>query len=224
MINADRKKFIKQYVELYGEELLLNPSWKKSEEKFSGSSKIDLLRNLLSKIDIKLDSNKDSIGHELVLGSGDPNADLLIIGESPSSLEVQLNRPFLFFSGKLLDKILKAIGYDRSSKVYLTHLIKYKIEGSRYPLKSEINESIPFLMKQIKIIEPKIIVSLGKVVGKALINKDLSMDIMRSNVYTFCSYPLRITYSPDALLREQSLKKLAWKDFQSIRDFIKDLI
>ena len=62
---------------------------------------------------------------------------------------------------------------------------------------------------------------LGKVVGKALINKNLSMDIMRDKVYSFSSYPLKITYSPNILIREQSLKKLAWEDFQFIRDFIK---
>ena len=77
------------------------------------------------------------------------------------------------------------------------------------------------LKKQIEIIEPKIIVGLGKVVGKALINENLSMDIMRDEVHSFSSYPLKITYSPDTLLREQSLKKLAWEDFQFIRDFIK---
>ena len=114
-----------------------------------------------------------------MFGSGDPNADLLIIGESPSDYEIEYNKPFLGNSGKLLDKILKAIGYSRSANVYLTYLIKYKIDGSRYPLNSEINKFIPLLKKQIEIIEPKIIVGLGKVVGKALINKNLSMDLMR---------------------------------------------
>ena len=156
-----------------------------------------------------------------MFGNGDVNADLLIIGESPSDHEIEDNKPFLGNSGKLLDKILKAIGYTRSAKVYLTYLIKYKIDGSRYPLNSEINKFIPLLKKQIEIIEPKIIVGLGKVVGKALINKNLSMDLMRNEVHSFSSYPLKITYSPNTLLREQSLKKLAWEDFQFIRDFIK---
>ena len=77
------------------------------------------------------------------------------------------------------------------------------------------------LKKQIEIIEPKIIVGLGKVVGKALINANLSVDQMRREVHSFYSYPLKITYSPNTLLREQTLKKLAWEDFQFIRDFIK---
>ena len=221
MINADRNRFIKQHVELYGEELFLDSITKKSKKLSLKLSKVDLLKNLSSKVDIDLSFDKKNINSKVVFGSGDPNADLLIVGESPSDYEVEYNKPFLGNSGKLLDKILNAIGYSRSAKVYLTYLIKYKIDGSRYPLNSEINKFIPLLKKQIEIIEPKIIVGLGKVVGKALINKNLSMDLMREKVHSFSSYPLKITYSPNTLLREQSLKKLAWEDFQFIRDFIK---
>ena len=217
MINADRNRFIKQHVELYGEELFLGSITKKSKK----LSKVDLLKNLSSKVDIDLSFDKKNINSKVIFGSGDPNADLLIVGESPSDYDVEYNKPFLGNSGKLLDKILNAIGYSRSAKVYLTHLIKYKIDGSRYPLNSEINKFIPLLKKQIEIIEPKMIVGLGKVVGRSLINKNLSMDFMRKNVHSFSSYPLKITYSPSALLRDQSLKKLAWEDFQFIRDFVK---
>ena len=221
MIDADKDRFIKQHIELYGKEFFLGLSSKIIKNKVFESSKINLLNNLSININNQFVLNEDSNEGKVVFGSGDPNADLLIIGESPSDLELQYNKPFLGKSGKLIDKILKAIGYNRLSKVYLTHLIKYKIEGSRDPLDSEINIFIPFLRKQIKIIEPKIIISLGRVVGKALINENLSIDKMRSKVYTFCSYPLKITYSPDVLVREQSLKKLAWEDFKFIRDFVK---
>ena len=221
MINADKDRFIQQHIELYGEELFLDSFTKKSKKLSHELSKIDLLKNFSLKVDIDFSSDTESIKNKVVFGSGDPNADLLIIGESPSDYEIEDNKPFLGNSGKLLDKILKAIGCTRSAKVYLTYLIKYKIDGSRYPLNSEINKFIPLLKKQIEIIEPKIIVGLGKVVGKALINKNLSMDLMRNEVHSFSSYPLKITYSPNTLLREQSLKKLAWEDFQFIRDFIK---
>jgi len=222
MINADRNRFIKQHVELYGEELFLDSITKKSKKLSLKLSKVDLLKNLSSKVDIDLCLDTiENIKKKVVFGSGDPNADLLIIGEFPSDYEIENSKPFLGKPGKLLDKILKAIGYSRSAKVYLTHLIKYKIDSSRYPLNSEINKYIPLLKKQIEIIEPKIIVGLGKVVGKALINKNLSIDLMREKVHSFSSYPLKITYSPSTLLREQSLKKLAWEDFQFIRDFIK---
>ena len=221
MINADIDRFIRQHVELYGEELFLETSTKKSKKYSHKSLKIDQLKNLSSNLDIVSSLDKENVKNRVVFGSGDSNADLLIIGEFPSDDEIKYNKPFLGNSGRLLDKILKAIGYSRFEKVYLTYLIKYKIDGSRYPLNSEINKFIPLLKKQIEIIKPKIIVGLGKVVGKALINKDLSMDLMRNKVHSFSSYPLKITYGPNTLLREQSLKKLAWEDFQFIRDFIK---
>jgi len=221
MINADRNRFIKQHIELYGQSLFLDSLTKKQKKSSSKLSKIDLLKNLFSIIDIGSSSDTENIKNAMVFGSGDPNADLLIVGESPSSYEIENNKPFLGKSGKLLDKILKAIGYARSVKVYLTYLIKYKIDGSRYPLNSEIIKFIPIFKKQIEIIEPKIIIGLGKVVGKALINKNISMDLMRDEVHSFSSYPLKITYSPNTLLRDQSLKRLAWEDFQFIRDYIK---
>ena len=221
MINADRNRFIKQHVELYGEELFLDSITKKSKKLSLKLSKVDLLKNLSSKVDIDLSFDKKNINSKVVFGSGDPNADLLIVGESPSDYEVEYNKPFLGNSGKLLDKILNAIGYSRSANVYSTYLIKFKIDGFRYPLNSEINKFIPLLKKQIEIIEPKMIVGLGKVVGRSLINKNLSMDLMRNKVHSFSSYPLKITYSPDILLQYQSLKKLAWEDFQFIRDFVK---
>ena len=221
MINADRNRFIKQHVELYGEELFLDSITKKSKKLSLKLSKVDLLKNLSSKVDIDLSFDKKNINSKVVFGSGDPNADLLIVGESPSDYEVKYNKPFLGNSGKLLEKILNAIGYSRSANVYFTYLIKFKIDGFRYPLNSEINKFIPLLKKQIEIIEPKMIVGLGKVVGRSLINKNLSMDLMRNKVHSFSSYPLKITYSPDILLQYQSLKKLAWEDFQFIRDFVK---
>ena len=221
MINADRNRFIKQHVELYGEELILDSITKKSKKLSPKLSKIDLLKNLSSKVDVGLSFDKKNINSRVVFGSGDPNADLLIVGESPTDYEVECNKLFLGNSGKLLDKILNAIGYSRSANVYFTYLIKFKIDGFRYPLNSEINKFIPLLKKQIKIIEPKMIVGLGKVVGKSLVNENLSMDLLRSKVHSFSSYPLKITYSPDILLQHQSLKKLAWEDFQFIRDFVK---
>ena len=81
--------------------------------------------------------------------------------------------------------------------------------ASRYPLNSEINKFIPLLKKQIEIIEPKIIVGLGKVVGKALINKNLSMDQMRNKVHSFSSYPLKITYSPRHFVTRTVIEKIS---------------
>ena len=96
MINADRNRFIKQHLELYGEELFLDLISKKSKK----SSKVDFLKSLSSKLDIDLGFDKENINSKVVFGSGDPNADLLIVGESPSDYEIENNKPFLGNSGK----------------------------------------------------------------------------------------------------------------------------
>ena len=135
-----------------------------------------------------------------------------------------------------LSKLIVSTGGIETTKIILKNLPKNKhnknsgkffmehpqIQVGRVKIKnSEINKFIPVLKKQIEIIEPKMIVGLGKVVGRSLINENLSMDILRNKVHSFSSCPLKITYSPDILLQYQSLKKLAWEDFQFIRDFVK---
>ena len=171
-------------------------------------------------LDIKV-VNGDSSSPSSLKNANVSNADLVIIGESPGDYEVESGKPFVGASGKLLDKILKAIGLTRNQNVYLTYILKYKTLDNRDPLLSEINEFLPFLVNQIEIIKPKIIVGLGKVVGKAFLNTDSKLEDMRKNIHDFNSYPLKITYCPETLLHDPSLKKFAWEDFQFIRDFIK---
>ena len=96
MINAYRNKFIKQHLELYGEELFLDSSSKKPGGEFSELSKTDLLNNLHSKIDIELVPKKGTVLDKVVFGSGDPNADLLFVGESPSIRELENNKPLIW--------------------------------------------------------------------------------------------------------------------------------
>jgi uracil-DNA glycosylase family 4 len=155
-----------------------------------------------------------------VFGSGDKNADLLIIGEAPGDYEDEKGKPFVGKAGKLLDKILKAIGLSRNKNVYITNILKCKTPNNRDPLLSEINNCNSYLLKQIELIKPKIIIALGKVSGKSLLNKDLSLNDMRSHLREFNSIPLKVTYHPISLLNDSSLKKNAWEDFQVVRDFL----
>jgi DNA polymerase len=157
---------------------------------------------------------------KIVFGSGDKNADLLIVGEAPNEYEDEKGRPFVGKAGKLLDKILNAIGLSRTENVYLTNVLKCKTPSNRDPLLSEVNNCNSYLLKQIEIIKPKIIVALGKVAGKSLLNKDLSLKELRSQFYEFNSIPLKVTYHPQSLLNEPAFKKNAWEDFQAVRDFI----
>ena len=221
MESSDKNRFIKQHIELYGEELFLNSSLALTEEGYSKVSKKNLLSNVETKLYIHVNQKNDDLNSNQVFGSGDANADLVIIGESPGDYECESGKPFVGASGKLLDKILKAIGLTRNQNVYLTYILKYKTLDNRDPLLSEIDDFLPFLINQIEIIKPKIIVGLGKVVGKAFLNTDSKLEDMRNNIHDFNSYPLKITYCPETLLRDPSLKKYAWEDFQFIRDFLK---
>jgi len=221
MESSDKNRFIKQHIELYGEELFLKSSLPLTDKGFSKLSKKSLLSDVKTNLSNHFNQKNDDLNSNHVFGSGDFNADLVIIGESPGDYESELGRPFVGASGKLLDKILKAIGLNRNKNVYLTYILKYKTLDNRDPLLSEINEFLPFLINQIEIIRPKIIVGLGKVVGRAFLNTESKLEDMRKNIHDFNSYPLKISYCLETLLHEPSLKKFAWDDFQFIRDFLK---
>ena len=222
MESSDKNRFIKQHIELYGEELFLKPSIYPLIKDVSQTSKKSLLSDLEARLSLGFRNSEDDLKISHVFGSGDLDADLVIIGESPKDYEHESGRPFVGPSGKLLDKILKAIGLKRDQNVYLTYILKYKTPENRDPLISEINQFLPFLINQIEIIKPKIIVGLGKVVGSVLLNLDSNLEDMRSNLHYYESYPLKITYCPEALLRDSSLKKYAWEDFKYIRDFLQN--
>ena len=155
-----------------------------------------------------------------VFGLGDPNADLMLVGEAPGFNEDNEGIPFVGKAGSLLDKILRAIDLNRFEKVYISNILKCRPPKNRDPLPSEVEKCMPYLNKQIKIIRPKLIVALGKVAGKSLTGKDTPLKEMRNITYHYDGIPLRVTYHPAALLRNQSLKKFAWDDFKWIRSYM----
>ena len=221
MESSDKNIFIKQYIELYGEEIFLESVSPLIDKGFSKISKKSLLSDVEANLCNYFSQKNNDLNSIKVFGGGDSNADLVIVGESPGDYEGELGKPFVGAAGKLLNKILRAIGLTRNQNVYLTYILKYKTLDNRDPLLSEINEFLPFLINQIEIIKPKIIVGLGKVVGKAFLDTDSKLEDMRNNIHDFNSYPLKITYCLETLLRDPSLKKYAWEDFQFVRDFLK---
>ena len=221
MDNSLTKRYIKQYIELFGKEIYSNDYLNRNS----------ITNNIISTdqrlLDYKLfieNSYKDVIGNStnnFIFGFGDSKADLLLIGEAPREEENLKGELFVGREGNLLDKILKAIGYNRSNNVYITNIINWRLPEDRDPLPSEVEEYLPFLTEQINIIKPKIIVALGKVVGRILLKKDIILQEMRNKKYYFNNIPLVVTYHPATLLRNQSFKKEAWEDFKYIRDFLK---
>ncbi|NMW22512.1 MAG: uracil-DNA glycosylase [Chlorobiaceae bacterium] len=149
----------------------------------------------------------------LVFGEGDPCAKLVVIGEAPGAEEDASGRPFVGRSGQLLDKILSAAGFARKD-VYICNILKCRPPGNRNPLASEIACCTPWLLRQLQIVHPQIILVLGKVAANTLFGNNLSLGSMRGRVIQWKEYDCFITYHPAALLRNPSWKHGCWEDIQ----------
>ena len=158
--------------------------------------------------------------NKFVFGVGDSHADLMLVGEAPGREEDLKGEPFVGRAGKLLDKILSSIKMDRHKNVYICNVLKCRPPQNRDPLPDEVEECEPYLLHQINLIKPKLIVALGRISGTTLLRMDDTLKSMRGRLHDYHGTPLLVTYHPAALLRNSNLKKYAWEDFQFIRDFI----
>jgi DNA polymerase len=169
---------------------------------------------------------------KLVFGVGNPEARVMFIGEGPGFDEDRQGEPFVGKAGQLLDKIMFSIGLDRT-KVYIANIVKChpmvdrtlmdKRGNDRPPAPIEIATCLPFLKKQIEIIHPEIVVPLGGVATKILLNRTEGITALRGRFYSVDliegQSPVQIfpTFHPAALLRDESLKRLVWEDMKSLR-------
>jgi uracil-DNA glycosylase family 4 len=153
----------------------------------------------------------------VVFGVGDSQTNLLFIGEAPGEQEDLKGEPFVGRAGQLLDKILAAIQMKRE-QVYITNILKCRPPNNRSPHAAEIEQCEPYLLNQIDLIQPKLIVCLGLVAAKTLLRVEYNLQQMRGKIYNYHGFDLMVTYHPAALLRNPYLKKFAWEDFQKIRD------
>jgi DNA polymerase len=151
-----------------------------------------------------------------VFGVGDPEADLIIIGEAPGRDEDKEGEPFVGRAGKLLDKILDAIDFERE-EVYITNILKSRPPRNRNPKAAEIDAHLPILYKQIGLIRPKIILAVGKVAGNTLLDRSSSLSNLRDQEHDFYGIPLMVTYHPAALLRNSQWKRPTWEDVKLLR-------
>ena len=147
-----------------------------------------------------------------VLGAGDRNADWLIVGEAPGAEEDAQGEPFVGPAGKLLDAMLASIGLARGDNVYLTNVLKSHPPGNRDPEPDEVAACRPYLLAQIELIQPKLILALGRVAAQSLLDTDEAIGSLRGRVHTFQGVPLVVTYHPAYLLRKPTEKARAWED------------
>jgi uracil-DNA glycosylase len=152
---------------------------------------------------------------QIVFGVGNPNADLMFIGEAPGADEDEQGEPFVGRAGQLLNNMIKAMGLRRED-VYIANIIKCRPPNNRTPERDECETCSPFLMQQIKVISPKAIVALGAVAAKTLLAVNAPMSELRGHWYDFRGTKLAVTYHPAFLLRDPRQKKEAWKDLQMV--------
>jgi uracil-DNA glycosylase len=156
---------------------------------------------------------------QIVFGVGNPRAELMFIGEAPGAGEDQQGEPFVGRAGQLLNNMIKAMGLRRED-VYIANIIKCRPPGNRTPERDECETCSPFLMRQIAVIKPRVIVALGAVAAKTLLAINAPMSELRGHWYDFKGTKLAVTYHPAFLLRDPRQKKETWKDLQMV---MKDL-
>ncbi len=149
-------------------------------------------------------------------GEGDPHATILFVGEGPGYEEDQQGRPFVGPAGQLLDRMLAACGLRRDQDVYIANVVKCRPPGNRNPQDDEAEKCLPYLRAQYALIRPKIVVCLGAVAARHLYDPDAHITRVRGVWRQKAGVWFLPTYHPAALLRDESKKRDAWADFQSL--------
>ncbi|MDT8363854.1 MAG: uracil-DNA glycosylase [Nitrosomonas sp.] len=158
-----------------------------------------------------------------VFGVGDQAASWLFVGEGPGAREDETGEPFVGQAGKLLDSLLQSIDIDRYHDVYITNIVKCRPPDNRNPQATEAEKCRPYLLRQIELIQPKLIIALGKVAAGNLLATHDSLASLRGKVHDFMGTPLIVTYHPAYLLRSLTDKAKAWEDLCFARAFMQSV-
>lgn len=157
-----------------------------------------------------------------VPGEGNLNAELMFIGEGPGRDEDEQGRPFVGRAGQLLTRIIHAMQYKRD-EVYITNIVKCRPPGNRNPQGNEIASCRDYLLSQIQMIDPKVIVTLGKVAADFFIRSSLGMTALRGDFYDFQGVKVMPTFHPSYLIRNEGntkLKRMVWEDMKKVMAFL----
>jgi DNA polymerase len=151
-----------------------------------------------------------------VPGQGNPNAELMIVGEAPGATEDEQGLAFVGAAGQLLTKILGAVNLTRED-VFICNVLKHRPPGNRNPMPDEVTACTPFLIRQFELIRPKAILALGTFAAQTLLETKLAISKLRGQLHRYHGVPLIVTYHPAALLRNPSWKRPTWEDVQLVR-------
>jgi uracil-DNA glycosylase family 4 len=149
---------------------------------------------------------------QTVFGVGDENADWLLVGEAPGQEEDRLGEPFVGQAGKLLDNMLAALGLTRDKNVYIANVLKCRPPGNRNPAPEEVAKCSPHLLRQVALIQPRIILAMGRFAVQTLLETEATIASLRGRVHRYAGVPLIVTYHPAYLLRNLPDKAKAWAD------------
>ena len=232
------KQYLKWYSEVYGSDFYFDADLKpvklsdqekdKNETLFIPINKMQ--QQVIERFNPELKAFYDQIHNcqkchlgttrkNFVFGVGNPKADIMFVGEAPGQDEDEKGIPFVGRAGKLLDKMLGAIGLSRND-VFIANVLKCRPPQNRDPLPDEIMHCEPYLKKQLELIEPKVLVALGRIAGQVLLKRNDSLSILRQETLLYEKTPLIVTYHPAALLRNPQWKKNAWIDLKKIRKIV----
>ena len=160
-----------------------------------------------------------------VFGVGNREAQWLVVGEAPGAEEDRRGEPFVGRAGHLLDAMLKAIGLSRGRNVYIANVLKSRPPGNRDPKPEEVAACLPYLMRQIELLKPRVMLAVGRIAAQNLLATDAPLGRLRGKVHHFgeLNTPLIVTYHPAYLLRTPSDKRKAWEDLKFARSVFQGL-
>jgi DNA polymerase len=160
--------------------------------------------------------------NNVVFGEGVQRPTVLVVGEGPGAEEDAQGLPFVGASGKLLDKMLAAIGLSRQENCYIANIVKCRPPNNREPAQDEREACMPYLRRQIELLQPKAILCAGRTAAQSLLETNDGINRLRGKPHRYMEIPLVATYHPSALLRDESLKRPAWEDLKTLRAIIEN--
>ena len=182
----------------------------------SAIEKLDSLEEIAAKVKKCTRCPLYATATKAVPGEGDPRAEMVCVGEAPGAKEDETGRPFVGQAGQLLTKILAAVDLKRED-VFICNVLKHRPPGNRNPLPEEVEACSPYLIRQLELIKPKVIVAFGTFAAQTLLQTRTPLGQLRGLVHRFHGIPLIVTYHPAALLRNPAWKRPTWEDVKLAR-------